>query len=181
MNRSAKQRLTIVVLQLVTIAILLISNSAKAQDFEHSNSLTTIISPGSFDDGFSIGIQYEYKNRTVYVGPEIYMFPDLHGDPDSEGIDYYHLIGRIGLNHHIGGEYFHVIRLYSGVRIGGILRDNTGQWMLGLEAGFDFKIPDTPVFIRFSFTSDMKTDSKIWGNDPYHTVNSGILGIGINF
>lgn len=161
--------------KLIILAVLLMAAVfAQAQDFEQTNFITVIASPGSLDDGESGGIQYEYQNRTIYIGAELYIFPDLHG------IDYTHLIGRVGLNQHFG-KFSHWGRLYSGIRMGFIRRAERNHALLGLEAGIDIFIPKTDIYIRLAVTSDMKADSQVWSAEPHHTVNSGIVGIGIRF
>lgn len=145
------------------------------KDFDNNTAFTLVTSPGSWDDGASIGLQFEGMNTIVYYGAELYLFPNLHN------MDYTHLIGRVGLNHYIGRDpYFSKVRLFAGGRGGAIQRDGTYYGLLGLEAGIDV-IPFTNFFGRISATSDMKADSKIWSNDSYHTVNSVIVGVGYRF
>ena len=161
------KNLFIIVMLMLTVSL------TQAQDFEQTNYITVVTSPGSWDDGASVGIQYEYQNNTVYVGPELYLFPNLHD------MNYTHLIGRLGLNKHFG-KLNHWGRIYSGTRIGGIFREgNDVNALLGLEAGFDIYIKN--IYFRVSGTSDMKTDSKIWSNESHHTVNSLIAGVGVKF
>ncbi|MAX71836.1 MAG: hypothetical protein CMC76_12195 [Flavobacteriaceae bacterium] len=136
---------------------------------QESNNISVVQSPNSYDDGFSIAIQYEHQNNIIYVGPELYHFPKLNN------IDYTHLIGRFGLNANLK-----VIRFYAGTRIGGIYRQERVHALLGLEAGLDINITKN-IFIGASYASDMKTDSKLWGNEDYHTVNSGFVRLGFKF
>jgi len=150
--------------------MLLISSISIAQE---SNNVTILQSPGSYDDGFSFGIQYEYINKTVYVGPELYVFPDLNN------MTYIHTIARAGVN----VFRFDNFRTYIGGRAGAIFRDGSGHALLGGEIGIDYKFKryGPSFYIRLSGARDMKTDSKIWGDDSYHTVNSGLIGIGYKF
>jgi hypothetical protein len=137
---------------------------------QESNNISVVQSPGSYNDGFSIGLQYEYQNNIVYVGGEIYHFHKLNN------LDYSHLITRIGLN----TKALRVFRLYAGPRIGAIYRESRIHALLGLEAGIDINITKN-IFIGASYASDMKTDSKLWGNEDYHTVNSGLVRLGFKF
>lgn len=154
--------------QLKIIVVLLIGLTGYAQE---SNNLSLVTSPGSYDDGFSMGIQYEYQNKTIYVGLETYYFPNLNN------LDYLHGIGRVGFNVLRVGS----VRTFLGARIGYILRDKRIHPLIGGEAGFDYTIPNTNVFIGLSVSRDMKADSKVWGNDSYHTVNSGLARVGFKF
>ena len=164
----------IIVLILVVIGGMCL---AHCQDFDKSNHISFITSPGSFEDGYSIGVQYEYQNRTVYVGPEVYLFPGLND------MDYSHLIIRVGFNKHFSrGDIKKAFRFYLGGRAGGIWRNGYSlKPMMGGEAGLDIYIPKTSFYTRVSFASDVKTDSKIWSNNDNHTVNSVLVGIGLNF
>lgn len=150
-----------------------------SQDFDKNKILSIITAPGAYDDGFNLGAQFEYTNRTIYVGPELFVFPNLHGNPNVEGMDYYHLIGRFGLNEYFG-KISHIFRLYAGTRAGALLRDGYIGALLGLEAGFSVILADS-IFIGGSITSDTKTDSTVYSNDPKHTVNSVFIVVGINF
>lgn len=136
------------------------------------SKIAIIQSPGSWDDGFSIGIQYEHENSLIYYGGELYVFPNLHN------MSYYHLIGRFGVNF----CWIENIRTYTGVRGGLINREGSfGYALLGAEAGIDWFIFKRIMFIGVSAIIDEKTDSKRWGRDDSHTVKSGIVRIGITF
>lgn len=161
----------------ITLLMLTAISQANSQsDYDLSNNISIVQSPGSYDDGFSLGLIYEYQNPIVYVGTEIYLFPDLNG------FDYAHAILKTGLNHRFLGQINPLIRLYAGPRIGFIARESAKGplVLLGLEAGFDINITDR-IFIGLSFSSDMKTDSKpLWGENN-HTVNSGYYRLGFKF
>lgn len=147
-------------------------DSLKFDETEYSK-LAIIQSPGSYDDGFSIGVQYEHQNRTVYYGGEIFSFPNLHNMP------YIHVIGRFGFNFNL----IESIRMFGGVRGGLIGREyEAGYAMMGVEGGIDWMLPWIEnVFIGVSHSIDEKTDSKRWGRDDSHTVKSGIVRIGLKF
>ena len=134
------------------------------------STLGIIQSPGSYDDGWSFGVQFTHQENWLYYGPEVYVFPDLNN------MDYYHLIGRFGLQKE-WGKWDTKFKLFSGGRGGLIYRESAGYTLLGLEAGLQFSYKN--LYIMAAITTDNKTDSKRWGNDSYHTVNSGIIGIGI--
>lgn len=168
----------ILLLALIMITSLSFGQRKYASDFEKSNVLTAFSAPGAYNDGLNIGFTYEYTNQWLYVGPEIYLFPELNHTGEQE-LPYYHLIGRFGLNKYFG-QITQWSRIYAGARGGGILRDNTAQALLGLEAGFDIIISDT-ILMGASITSDMKTDSKVYSNDSHHTVNSVFVKLGFKF
>lgn len=164
--------------------LLLISISIHSQDFAENKIITIITAPGAYDDGFNIGAQFEYTNKTIYVGPELFVFPNLNHSKKGD-YPYYHLVGRFGLNHYIKYGITDIIRLSSGVRAGGILRtdaDGTNKFyqLLGFEAGVQFILWEQ-VLIGASITSDMKNDSKMYSNDDKHTVNSVFISVGFKF
>lgn len=158
----------------ISVLALVITTIAFSQDFEHTSFFTGITEPLDYDEGISAGFQYEYQNKTIYVGPEILMKND-----EFEAPTYKHYIGRFGLNKHFG-RFFTVARAYAGVRAGFVHREK-GHALIGLETGADIFIPRSPIYVRFSFASDTRSDSKEWSNDPSHTVNSVILGVGTRF
>lgn len=159
-------------MRLIALSLIMFCMLGHAQE---SNNLSVLQSPGSYDDGFSIGVQYEHQNDLIYVGPEVYIFPNLHDLP------YIHLIGRFGFNVLRLGNT-NIFRFYVGVRAGGIARNwEVGYALLGAETGFDYFIDKWGIFVGFSMASDAKTDSKYWGNDDSHTVNSGFFRIGVRF
>lgn len=158
--------------------LLAVSFTAIGQDFNKSNTISLFTAPGAYEDGANYGVSYEYFNRVIYVGPEIYYFPDLNQ------ITYTHAIARIGLNINFlqnPNSRANLIRIYSGTRIGAIFRNGHTHALLGLEAGFNIFIPGTDIFTGLSVTSDMKTDSKIYSNEDYHTVNAVFFKIGLRF
>jgi len=152
------------------ILLLFLTLTLNAQD----NKIAITQSPGSYEDGWSFGLQYEHQSGIVYYGAEIYAFPNLHDMP------YYHLIGRFGFKHEF--ELLIPMRIFAGVRGGLINREGSfGYALMGLGSGIDFFIPKTPFFFGLSIAIDEKTDSKRWGNEDSHTVNSGFFRIGIIF
>lgn len=173
--------------KLVLLLAVLLTTLVSAQDSKgQSNNLSIISAPGTYidlgdwvqpnytNDGFNIGIQYEHQNRTIYVGPQLFFFPDLNG------YDYVHLIGRFGFNKEWGK--FNKFRVFAGGR-GGILYRETGginYGILGGEAGiqYTFKFGG---FFQITGSTNSKTDSQLWSNEDNHTVNSVDVGFGIRF
>ena len=161
--------------KILTIVVLLIGLISYSQEKNQFHSVSYVMSPGSLDDGYSFGIQYEHQNDIVYYGGELYLFPNLNS------YDYAHFIGRFGLNYRLGKNY-KPFRLHAGPRIGFISREsvNGPLVLLGLEAGMQFTFYNH-YFIGLSINSDMKTDSKPLWNEDNHTVNSGYVSIGYRF
>lgn len=168
------------------IALFIVTLSFAQDSKGQSNNLSIISAPGTYidlgdwiqpnytDDGFNIGVQYEHQNRTIYVGPQVFYFPDLNG------FDYLHFIGRFGFNKEWGK--FNKFRVFAGGRAGMIYRETGGlQYvMLGGEIGVQYTL-NAGLFIQVTGSSNDKTDSKLWGDDDNHTVNSVDIGIGIRF
>ena len=112
--------------RLIAIPLMLLALWGNSQE---SNNLSVLQSPGSYDDGFSLAVQYEYQNKLLYVGPEVYYFPNLHD------LDYIHLIGRFGFNILRLGDF----KFSLGGRAGLIGRDWTFPYtLLGAECGVDY-------------------------------------------
>ena len=170
--------------QITTVVILLfisLVSHGQMQDFEGNKAFTVISSPGSYNDGANLGIQYEGMNTLLYYGAEVFAHPWLNSTGEWE-LPYYHLIGRFGFNHYFGRDpVLSTFRIFAGGRAGGILRTGEGAHaMMGLEIGVDI-ILTCNIFGRISATTDSKTDSQIWSNKPHHTTNSVIVGVGYKF
>ena len=166
---------------LISLVVILITSIVFSQSIEKNTSMTFTSSPGSWDDGFSLGFGAEHQKEFIYVGAELYASPWLNATGTRE-LGYYHLVGRFGLNLFVGDADRGSLRLFSGVRGGGIARTGDfGIGLLGLECGFDITFGNSGVFIRVMPTSEMKGDSKLWSRKSHHTVNSLIGGIGIKF
>jgi len=144
---------------------------------QKSNDIALISSPGAYDDGFNIGAQFVHSNRTVYVGPEVFIFPNLNSDKFDKDLTYVHGIVRLGLNIKLQSRVFNEFRLFSGGRAGTIFRDSRFHAILGLEAGAQYTIGNK-FFIKGAFVIDSRTDSTIWNEDNFQVI-SGIAGIGI--
>jgi len=150
-----------------------------------SNNIYIVNSPGSWDDGFSQGFGYEYQNRTFYVGPEIYYFPGLanrENNPNAQGYDYFHFMGRFGFNKEFGEPMKSKHRFYVGTRLGLIYRETGGMNYanLGGEIGYQWTLP-FGLFFRIAGTIDEATDSKVYSNDDSITRRSVYTSVGIRF
>lgn len=165
---------------LLALTLCSIVNAQCRGDFDRNTAIGLLVSPGSWDDGMSVGVQLEHQNCLIYVGPEVYLFPELNATKSTPPMGYTHLIGRFGFNKHFG-QVSHTWRLFAGGRGGAIFRENEGAHvLLGLEAGFDIMLGDS-LYFRFCGTRDFKTDSTIWSNSPSHTVDSVLGGFGFRF
>lgn len=132
--------------------------------------LTINQSPGSLDDGFSLGIGLEKQESLLYYGAEIYAFPQLNG------IDYGHLLGRFGLG--INLDRFQTFKIIGGVRGGLIYRgDSLNYANMGVEGGLQIKIGN--VYGMLIGSIDSRTDSKYYSNVDHITVKSVWVKIGI--
>lgn len=163
---------------LLLTLLLAVSLTAIGQDFKKSNKISLFTAPGAYEDGANFGISYEYFNRVIYVGPEIYNFPDLNK------ITYTHALARIGLNYNFLqqlGTDDNILRVYSGVRLGFIFRDQNTYPLLGFEAGIDFNIPTTNIYTGVSISRDQKGDCKLYSNQDHHMVNAVFVKLGLNF
>lgn len=150
---------------LSTIAALLFISLCGSQTI-----LTINQSPGSLEDGFSIGLGLEKQEKLLYYGAEAYAFPQLNG------IDYGHLIGRIGLA--VSLEKTKTLKIISGVRVGLIYRGESINYAnLGAEAGLQVRLSNFYFIIAGSV--DNRTDSKYYSNVDYITVKSVWLKIGV--
>lgn len=156
--------------KLIIILGLCLTGTLHSQEF---HKLAVVHSPGSWDDGYSVGLLYEHQNNTVYYGGEVYHFPDLHD------ITYTHFIGRFGFNTFI--DRWETYRVYFGGRGGFIHRKGYGAnyALLGIELGGDWFFHDK-YFVGGYLSRDMKSDSAIWQKDR-HMVNSVIVKLGIKF
>lgn len=174
-------RKVILILALM-LGVTLFAQNSKGE----SNNISLFTAPGTYidlgdwiqpnysDDGFNFGVQYEYQNRTIYVSPQIFVFPDLNG------YDYIHVIGRFGFNKEWG--FYNKFRVFAGGRAGRIYRETAGfnYALLGAEIGCQYTF-NGGLFFQITGSTNSKTDSKLWGSDDSHTVNSVDIGVGIRF
>lgn len=162
---------------ILAVAVMVSSLSFAQQDYEESNAISVFTSPGSLDDGFSIGVQYEYQHPIIYVGGELYAFPELHD------LSYYHAVGRFGLNHRWNfGGIEPILNTFAGVRAGSIVRDGDAPYVSGgVEAGFDVYIPGTKFYLGAMLIQETKTDSKNYSNKDNHKVASVFTRLGFRF
>jgi len=162
------------ILFIVMSLMMLPTVQAQALDND-SNNITVITSPGAYDDGFNIGVQYEHQWNLPYVGVEVFYFPDLHD------ITYTHLLGRFGVGQEYGNPVGWKYRWNVGFRGGRIFRDGYSgpHALLGLEVGAQVTLP-FGLYGKLVYGMDKKSDSAIWGEDS-HTVDSVFAGVGLRF
>lgn len=166
----------------ILLAMLAIGMIAHAQ-FERSTvqtRLSTFTSPGSRDDGYSQGIQFNANfSNGIYVSPTVYVFPDLRGT------DYFHIGSEIGYN----VFYNNTFRMYSGVFLGGVIRHykeigsdgiyfektaTTGTF--AVQAGVEWQLGRSPFFVGAQSFCQYRTDP---GNEDNYWRFNGFVSIGI--
>lgn len=162
---------------LVSLLLLFTFTEGQAQNCKgESNNISVDVSPGSWDDGFSIGATYEHQNRTIYVGPQLYYFPGLNE------LDFLSVGGRFGFNKEWEFSNFTKARIYLGGR-GGVIYRETGGWnyaYLGAEIGVQYTL-DSGLFGRVAGVRDARTDCKLWSDDDSFNVDSVFVSIGYRF
>jgi len=159
----------------IFIILMVLGVTSFAQNSKgESNNISVFSSPGAYSDGFNIGVNYEYQNRTIYVGPEIFYFPDLNN------ITYAHVLARFGFNYEFG--YFTKWRPYVGTRLGVIYREGGGfnYANIGGEMGGQVTFANG-VFFRLAGALDARTDSQLYSSDDYLTRYSTYVSFGIRF
>lgn len=148
------------------------SQSSERDEHGQSSMITFVTSPGSWDDGYSLGFGYEHHNTYVYYGAELYWFPGLNE------YDYGHAIGRFGFNQEWGKKT--TFRVHGGARLGAIYRETAGSAYsnMGVEMGVQLTLP-FGLFGRVAYSVDECTDSKLWSNDDSFTRRSVYVSIGV--
>jgi len=157
--------------KVLIIVFLVLGHISQAQDREQKFAAYTITDPFAYNDGFNIGVGIEYQMNYMYFGAQAFTFPDLNG------ITYSHFIGTIGFNIH---SYNGTLRGYAGLNGGTIIR-NGNHALVGGEAGIDFKIPRTNLYIGTGATYHLRGDSKIWGNETAYWRFNGFIKIGVKW
>ena len=172
----------------ILLVALFISTLSFGQNSKgESNNLSIFSNPGTYidlgdwiqpnytDDGFNIGVNYEHQNRTIYVGPQLFIFPDLNG------LTYIHLIGRFGFNKE-WGKVGNKLRVFAGGRGGMIYRETGGvQYvLLGGEIGVQYTLKNG-LFVQISGSRDERTDSKLWSSRDSFMSNTVEVVFGIRF
>ena len=151
-----------------------------------SNNLSIFTAPGTYidlgdwvqpnfkNDGFNIGVNYEYQNKLIYVGPQVFFFPELND------ITYLHVIGRFGFNKEFG--MWNKFRVYVGGRAGMIYREGGGlnYALLGGEIGAQYTFKNG-LFFTLAGSRNSRTDSQLWSNQDNFTTDSVDFGMGIRF
>lgn len=157
---------------LALLSLTMNAQTSETDEMGQSSLIGLTISPGSWDDGFSFGVQYEHHNKNIYYGPDFYFFPNLNG------MDYFHAMGRIGINKEWGNN--HVFRIQSGARLAVIYRETGGfnYASVGLELGVQWILPNG-IFGKIAGTFDNSTESKLWSNNDNFTRESVYVTFGI--
>jgi len=157
--------------KIILLLTILTGSVMQAQDRDKKFSAYTLTDPFAYSDGFNIGVGVEYQMNYIYLGAQVFTFPDLNG------VSYNHLIGSLGFNLHTNNSLF---RGYAGLNGGTIIRNGTHA-LFGFEAGIDFKIPHSNIFLGIGATTHLRGDSKIWGNESAYWRNNGFIKIGFLF
>lgn len=162
--------------KILTIICIMMISLSYAQDREQKFALYTFTEPGAYSDGFNIGVGCEYQMNYIYLGGQVFTFPDLNN------VTYNHFVGTIGFNiHSKWNEY----RVFTGFRPGFIFGKRTGH-VLGFEAGIDFNIPNSSMYIGGNVSSDNRGDGAFYEDyipqsSKNHWVNNVQARIGFKF
>lgn len=158
----------------ILLAFLAIGMMANAQ-FEKSTVQTRLnhfTSPGSWDDGYSYGLQFNANfDFGGYVSPEIYYFPGLRG------ADYFHIGTEIGYNVFYNNSF----RTYAGIFGGVVSRSEIEGYgpngTFAIQAGIEYQIPNTVLFVGLQSRYQYRTDHAPL--DPNYWRFNGFVSIGI--
>jgi len=167
----------------ITILLLIFTIATNAQ-FESGKTvqskLSAFVSPNSWGDGFSMGIQFNANfDNGIFVSPEVYVFPKLRGT------DYFHAGAQIGYN----VLHTHQFRVFTGVFLGGVVRhykytDSQGEFSeetktfgaSGFIGGIQYTIPGSRFFFGADWFYQYRTDP---GNEPNYWRINGFARAGI--
>ena len=131
----------------------------------------------------SIDPRASYKQKSIDIAAEIEYVGAVYAKAGFEyfpGIapSYFDVHGAMGMNAMIGR--YDKVRLYSGIRLGRIFRENKSRGELfGLESGIDLNITEKS-FIGLRATYDYRNDGVVLGWEPYWRA-SGFMRLGIKF
>lgn len=151
--------------------------SLHSQDFKKKFAVTVFNSTNAWvqGDGANMGINLQYQHPIVYVGADVFYYPDLRG------FTYTHTIGTFGFNFNLLNQFREPkLRLFTGLRSGFIHRDNLSHPLLGFEIGLQVNLTET-IFIGGRYAYDKCGDSQVWSNDAYQYRNSGYVELGFRF
>lgn len=167
---------------MTTLLLLLITFSSNAQFEERTTQLrlNTFTSPGSWDDGYSQGFQFNANfDFGLHVSPEFYYFPNLNGT------DYLHFGVAIGYNIIHNNNF----RIHSGIFGGGVKRnykdiDSNEDYFetsptngtFGIDSGIEWQLGRSPFFVGTSGRFQYRTDP---GNEDNYWRFNGYISIGI--
>lgn len=127
-------------------------------------------------DGFNIGVGIEYQMTVNYFKAQTFVFPNLRGKTYTE------ITGTpLGFNLHFLKNQ---ARVYTGLKLGAIIRDGGPHATAGIEAGIDYYFNglNNGLYVGLIASKDYRTDGKVWEVDiePYWR-NSGFIKIGYAF
>ena len=126
-------------------------------------------------DGFNIGFGIEYQMSIMYFKAQTFVFPDLRGK------DYLDYTGTVGFNYH---NFWNNIRLFTGLKLGSIIRDNAPNATWGFEIGFEFypNATENGIYYGVQFSKDRRTDNTVWEAhaEPYWR-DTGVVKVGYAF
>jgi len=166
---------------LIFLVLLIITSVVHSQSLEDNTSITIVSSPGSWDDGFNIGVGVEHQTTLGYIGIELFAHPWLNATKERE-LSYYHAICRVGLSFYLDDPDWGSWRTFTGLRVGGIMRGgDPGYANIGGELGIEYTIPGAGVFFRVAGSIDSATDSKHWSKNDNHTRHSVWGSFGFKF
>jgi len=157
--------------RILIVLLILCAGVTKAQD--NSHNLNIITAPGAYNDGFNVGVQWDFQMGIPYIGVELFHFAELND------ITYNHVVLRAGVGYEIGNPVGVQWRGNIGFRGGRVFRTgHQGPFaLLGLEIGAQMTLP-SGLYGKLVYGRDTKTDSAIWHEDD-HTVDSVFIGIGV--
>lgn len=136
--------------KLVTLALILFATNSFAQDLQDKFAIQLITEPGAYKDGLNFGAGIEYQMTYFYTGAEVFVFPDLNGQT------YTHLMGKVGVNFR---TRFNQVRFFAGIQGGNIFRPGPTP-TFGFEAGINYNIPNSKIYIGLTNSYNYRTDGK---------------------
>jgi hypothetical protein len=168
--KTNKQIITFILLAVLSTKCVA-QSGLRFNDQEIFNVSMSIDPKASFNEkSIDLVAEIEYVG-ILYVKAGIEYFPGL--EPS-----YFDIHGALGINGIIGR--FNPTRLYAGIRLGRIFRENKSRGELfGLESGIDFPITEK-LFIGARATYDYRNDGIPLGWSSYWRA-SGFIRIGIKF
>lgn len=159
---------------LITLVIILAATFSQAQTTHLERFTLAVFSDpvATHKDGVNAGAEIEYQVNWFYVRFSTFVFPELRG------FTYTDVIGSLGYNLHLNKLADYNWRMYTGLRLGSILRRGEPFATWGGEAGIDHYF-QSGFFLGVRATLDRRTDATIWGhNEKPYWGESGYIRIG---